>query len=265
MQRFRSTLAAVTVVTLTAAGLALVAPADATTGHAARVGAEARPAAAMQVRRQHPHHPPASHFTRGRVDNEWFPLRPGTRLVYRGHDEGIPATDIFVVTYRTKTVDGIVCRQVFDRVIKHGRVRERTIDWYAQTKRGTVWYFGERTATLSPTGQVVSRDGSFQSGRNGAEAGIFMPAHPRVGFAATQEYFPGHAQDHFRILSLNAHAVSPAVGTHHALLSKETTPLEPGVVDHKKYVRDIGTVSENTVRGGHETYRLASIRHLPRR
>ncbi len=264
MQCFRSTMTAVTVVTLAAAGVASIAPADAATGRAAALRATATQHVAPSAGRAPPHHPPASHFTHGRVDNEWFPLRPGTRLVYRGNDEGVPATDIFIVTYKTKVVDGVVCRQVFDRVVKHGKVRERTMDWYAQTKHGTVWYFGERTATLDRNGHVTSREGSFQSGRNGAEAGIFMPAHVRVGYAATQEFYPGHAQDHFRILSLQAPAVSPAVTTHHALLSKEQTPLEPGVVDHKKYVRDIGTVSENTVRGGHETYRLVAIRHIAR-
>ncbi len=212
MQRFRSTMTAVTVVTLAAAGVASITPAEASTGRAGAFRSTSTLHTASPAKRAHPHHPPATRFTHGRVDNEWFPLRPGTRLVYRGNDEGVPATDIFIVTYKTKVVDGVVCRQVFDRVVKHGKVRERTVDWYAQTKRGTVWYFGERTATLDRNGQVKSRDGSFQSGRNGAEAGIFMPAHPRVGYAATQEFYPGHAQDHFRILSLKAPAVSPAGG-----------------------------------------------------
>jgi hypothetical protein len=45
------------------------------------------------------------------------------------------------------------------------------------------------------------------------------------------------------------------------MLIRETTPLEPGVVDHKIYVRGIGTVREETVRGGNERYQLVSIRH----
>jgi hypothetical protein len=44
------------------------------------------------------------------------------------------------------------------------------------------------------------------------------------------------------------------------MLVRETTPLEPGVVDHKIYVRGIGTVSERTVRGGNERYQLVSVR-----
>lgn len=209
------------------------------------------------------YHPSPSHFTHGVVDNQWFPLKPGNRLVYRGSDEGKRLHDVFFVSYRTKVVDGVVCREVHDRVIQGGRVRERTSDWYAQTKRGVVWYFGERTATLDRHGHVTSTEGSFQSGRDGAEAGIFMPAHPRVGQSFLQENYPGHALDRFRIQSLSAHAVSPVVNSHHAMLTRETTKLEPGVIDHKLYVRDIGTVTEKTVRGGSEELHLASITHVP--
>ena len=44
------------------------------------------------------------------------------------------------------------------------------------------------------------------------------------------------------------------------LLVRETTPLEPGVVDHKIYVRGIGTVREETVKGGRERFALVSVR-----
>jgi hypothetical protein len=46
-----------------------------------------------------------------------------------------------------------------------------------------------------------------------------------------------------------------------ALLTKEWTPLEPGVVDHKYYVRGVGTVLEQTVKGGSERNELISVSH----
>ncbi len=223
------------------------------------------PTSASTAARQVLHHPSASHFTKGRVTNPWFTLKPGNRLVYRGSDEGVPIEDIFFVTYRTRVVDGVRCRVIRDRVLQRGVLRERTTDWYAQTKRGTVWYFGENTALLNRRGHVTSREGSFQSGRDGAEAGIFMPAHPHVGDTFRQESYPGHAQDRFRILSLNGRTRGPLVATRHAMLTKETTPLERGVVDHKYYVRDIGTVTEKTVRGGSELLKLSSVTHVARR
>jgi hypothetical protein len=43
------------------------------------------------------------------------------------------------------------------------------------------------------------------------------------------------------------------------MLTKERTPLEPGVLDHKLYVRGIGTVLEQTVKGGVERAALISV------
>ena len=51
----------------------------------------------------------------------------------------------------------------------------------------------------------------------------------------------------------------PYTSSRRALLTKEWTPLEPGVVDHKYYVRGIGTVLEQTVRGGDERQKLVSV------
>jgi hypothetical protein len=79
-----------------------------------------------------------------------------------------------------------------------------------------------------------------------------MPARPGVGQAFRQEYLKGHAEDHFRVLSIRASARVPAITSDRALLTKEWTPLEPGVVDHKLYVRGVGLVEERTIRGGNE-------------
>ena len=71
----------------------------------------------------------------------------------------------------------------------------------------------------------------------------------------------GHAQDRYRILNKHTKVRTPAVRSRHAMLIRETTPLEPGVVDHKVYVRGIGTVREETIKGGHEVFTLVSVRH----
>jgi hypothetical protein len=85
-----------------------------------------------------------------------------------------------------------------------------------------------------------------------------MPARPSVGQAFRQEYLKGHAEDHFQVLSLHASARILAVTSDRALLTKEWTPLEPGVVDHKLYVRGVGLVDERTIRGGNERNTLVS-------
>jgi len=194
-----------------------------------------------------------------RVDNPWFPLRPGTTYVYRGTKDGEVARDVVTVTHGVKKIGGVSCTVVKDRLYLGGRLAERTTDWYAQDKRGNVWYFGESTAELNPHGRVTSTEGSWQAGRDGAEPGIYMPAHPTPGRTGRQEHYAGHAEDHFEVLSLHASVRVPYTSSRDALLTKEWTPLEPGVVDHKLYVRGIGTVLERSVKGGDERLELVSF------
>lgn len=195
-----------------------------------------------------------------RVDNPWFPLRPGSAYIYRGVKDGKPARDFVTVTAQTTVIDGVRCTAVRDRLYLAGKLRERTIDWYAQDKRGTVWYFGEATAELDAKGAVTTTEGSWRAGVHGGQPGIVMPAHPRVRERFREEYYKGHAEDHAEILSLSASVHVPAASSRQALLTKEWTPLEPGVIDHKLYVRGIGTVKEQTVKGPRERAVLVAVR-----
>jgi hypothetical protein len=185
-----------------------------------------------------------------KVDNPWFPLEPGTVLRYRGSKDGRPMTDVVNVTQKTRSVPGGRARIVHDRVFQHGHVVEDTLDWYAQDRRGTVWYFGEATKELDAHGKVVSREGSWEAGRDGAKAGIIMPAHPRVGRSYRQEYYKGQAEDYAKIVAVSGGAVT----TH------EWSRLEPGVLDLKVYKRGIGTTREALLKGGHEYLHLVSVR-----
>ena len=52
----------------------------------------------------------------------------------------------------------------------------------------------------------------------------------------------------------------PFVSSRSALETHEWTPLEPGTLDHKYYVRGIGQVKEVTVKGPLERSELVSVR-----
>ena len=131
------------------------------------------------------------------VDNPWYPLIPGTVLRYRGVKDGKKTTETFEVTQQRPVIAGVPCVEVRDTVRLGGRLDERTSDWFAQDLAGNVWYFGEDTATYDAQGQVVSRDGTWRAGVDGAAPGIFMPADPTVGQSFQQESLPGQAEDHF--------------------------------------------------------------------
>ena len=193
----------------------------------------------------------AGRFT-AQVTNTWFPLTPGTQYVYKGVKDGKPSRDVVTVTRRVVTIDGAPCVTVDDRLYLAGRLEERTTDWYSQDAAGNVWYFGERTAELDRRGRVTSTEGSWRAGVDGASAGIYMPAAPRLGQAGRQEYYKGHAEDHFKVIGVFPNAV----------LTQETTPLEPGTVDHKLYVRGLGTAYEQTERGGDERNELVTVKRI---
>ncbi len=201
---------------------------------------------------------PGPGFT-ARVDNPWFPLRPGTISVYTGMKDGRRARDVVTVTHRVAKIDGAPCVVVKDRLYLNGKLEERTTDWYSQDSRGNVWYFGESTAELDAHGRVTSTEGTWRAGRDGAQPGIFMPARPVTGRTGRQEFYKGHAEDHFEVLSLHASVRVPYTSSSNALLTKEWTPLEPRVLDHKLYLRGIGTVLEQTVKGGDERLELVSV------
>ena len=184
-----------------------------------------------------------------RIDNRYFPLSPETTLVYKGMHEGEPAVDYFEVTDETRVVNGVRCRVVHDRLYVDGRLVEDTYDWFAQDRAGNVWYFGERTREFDEAGNVVSTEGSWEAGVDGARQGIYMPRKPRVGAVYQQEVAAG-AQDLFKVLSLDAKVTVPYGTFTNAMKTKEWTPLEPGVVGRKYYAPRVGTVLEADLPNG---------------
>jgi hypothetical protein len=195
----------------------------------------------------------------GGVENPWFPLRFGDLWHYRGVKDGVRMTDTVRVSARRKTILGVATRVVHDVVRVGGKPEEETDDFYAPDRHGNVWYFGEETRTLNRAGKVVSTEGSFEAGTGGARVGVLIPGHPDLGEAGRQEFFRGEAEDRFRVVDLSARMKVPFLSTRHALRTREWTPLEPGVVDNKYYVRGIGTVREVAVRGPVEELRLISF------
>ena len=85
-----------------------------------------------------------SNFVR-HVTNPYYPLKPGTLLVYKGVRDGQTQKDRVAVTYRTRVIEGVRTTVERDVATHHARLLERTTDYYAQDKQGNVWYFGEAT------------------------------------------------------------------------------------------------------------------------
>jgi hypothetical protein len=195
-----------------------------------------------------------------RIDNPYLPMAPGSRWVYRETaTDGSTQRVVVKVTRRTKLIaNGVTARVVRDTATEKGKVVEDTYDWYAQDRRGNVWYLGEDTKEYE-NGKVVSTKGSWEAGVNGARGGLVMPAHPRPGLQYRQEYLAGEAEDSARILSVDDQAEVPVGHFEHVVLTKEWNPLEPKVLEYKLYARGVGPVLALTVSGGGDREELVSF------
>jgi uncharacterized membrane protein len=183
------------------------------------------------------------------ITNQFLPLTPGTTFVYESPTE----INEVVVTNNTKQILDATCREVHDTVkLKPSlELTEDTLDWFCQDVLGNVWYFGENTKQLEG-GLVVGLEGTWTAGVDGAKPGIAMKANPAIGDFYRQEFLLGVAEDIGEVLSLTETVTVPYNGGttfNNCVKTKDTSPLEPDVVENKFYCQGIGlvlTVDVNT-------------------
>jgi hypothetical protein len=185
------------------------------------------------------------------ITNTYWPMEPGDRWISSETDgKGDVLRVEVTVQDETYTVaSGIEARVVHDRVTRDGAVVEDTLDWYAQDGDGNIWYLGEKTAEYE-NGQVVSTEGSWEAGVDGAQPGIAVPADPEPGLTYRQEYLKGQAEDQGTVLSTDEQVGVPTGIYTGALLTRDTTALEPDLVELKFYAPGIGPVLTVESSGG---------------
>lgn len=194
------------------------------------------------------------------ITNRYFPLEPGTTFVYEGRngDDELERVE-FEVTSETKKILGVTCVVVHDRAFVDGELEEDTFDWFAQHENGDIWYFGEDTKEID-NGRVVSTEGSWQAGVDGARAGILIQGTPVVGASYHQEYYKGEAEDMASVVRTDV-SVAVRQGAYvDCLQTREWTPLEPGVAEYKYYAPGVGLIKEEMAQGGTGGLELVEIR-----
>lgn len=194
-----------------------------------------------------------------KIDNAWWPMKPGSRWVYRETaPDGTVQRVVVTVLNKTKLIaNGVRARIVHDVVTEDGKPVEVTDDWYAQDRCGNVWYFGELTKDYE-NGRVVSTKGSFEAGVDGAQPGVIMPAKPKPGMRYRQEYYVGHAEDRAEIVSMKEQAEVPLghFRKGRVLMTRDLNPLDPKILEYKFYARGIGMVLAIGVSGGNDREEL---------
>jgi hypothetical protein len=183
------------------------------------------------------------------VDNPWLPLTPGRVWTYDVSGSAATRSEVTVASTPT-TIDGVSCVVVHTVATDdRGRTLREEDAYFAQDRRGNVWLMGEE-----------GEDRSWRAGEDGAQAGLAMPATPRVGDGYAMERVPGVAQDRATVLSVGAESSVPA-GTFAGTLVIETRAEEGDPdVTRRSYAAGTGLVEALTTLGGTEHAELAGVR-----
>lgn len=190
------------------------------------------------------------------VANPYLPMIEGMVRVYEKvfEEDGEEVEEVIIVTItdEIKHIDGVDCRTVNDVVMVDGELVEDTDDWFAQDVEGNVWYCGEEAKDYEyfdgddpELPELVSIDGSFKAGVDGAQAGILMLADPQVGDVYREEVSWNNAEDASEIVEIDASASVPAAQCNgDCVVARAFTPIEPGVDELKYYAPGIGPILE---------------------
>ncbi len=164
------------------------------------------------------------------IDNPWLPLVAGSTWTYR--TSGTPTgTLTATVEAKAEPVAGITTT-VVTRTDSSGT---QVSDYYAQDRLGNVWWFG--------------REGVWRAGEDGAQAGLAMPATPRLGDGWRTGHQPGVVDERAYVARLDQTLNTPA-GRYDGLLALDTSsPLTPGVATRSFFARGVGLVGEVSTEG----------------
>jgi hypothetical protein len=141
----------------------------------------------------------------------------------------------------------------------NGQLKEDARDWYAQDRRGNVWYFGEEVDNYE-NGRLKDHSGSWEAGVNGAKPGLVMLNEPMVGLTYRQEYYKGQAEDMGTVIALNR-TVRTAAGTFRGCLqTRDWSLIDNTVNEYKYYCPQVGFLAfEEAAPGGGNSSQLVSV------
>jgi hypothetical protein len=179
--------------------------------------------------------------------NELYPLRPGTKLFYRGSSvedgERLHHTVEIVVTDLVKVVDGVPNRVVWERDYTEGELVETELALFATDRHGNVWHMGEYPEEYEE-GELVGNP-AWVHGLAGACAGITIPGEPQTG---TPGYAQGYAPppiewvDRGRVYKTADRTCVPAGCYDGVAVIEESEYGVPDAFQDKHYAPGVGVV-----------------------
>lgn len=203
------------------------------------------------------------------IDNPWMPLTPGTRLVYEGtavEDDGkkVPHRIVVTVTDLTKVIGGIRTAVTWDTDYNDGELVEAELAFYAQDSTGTVWYLGEYPEEYEDGKFVAARP--WIHGFEGANAGIMMPAAPRLGTPSYAEGWGPAVEwtDRGQVDQMGQRTCVAAGCYDSVLVIAETSSGEPDAQQLKYYARGTGNVRVGWRGAGEKTQEVLELARVER-
>ena len=207
-----------------------------------------------------------------RIDNEYLPMVPGTRLTYEGNVHAgsgtTPHQVAFTVTDMTKVIDGVRTRVVYDVDSDGGQVLEAELAFFAQSDAGNVWNLGEYPEEYE-NGVFSGAPSVWIAGLDGASGGIHMLADPEARANRQVEYLQGSAPaidflDCAQVAAIDGRVTVPAGEFSDVLTTHERSPLEAGsAVQLKDHAPGVGIVRISAINDPQaETLKLVEIAHL---
>jgi hypothetical protein len=182
-----------------------------------------------------------------KIDNEWLPLIPGTRLTWEGstvNDEGEkePHSVIFTVTDLTKEIDGVDTVVCWDQDIADGELEETEIVFFAQDNDGNVWHLGQYPEEYDE-GKFVAAP-TWIHGINDGKAGIMMKAKPKLGAPSYSQGLSRSTNwtDRAVVFEVGQKTTVPFGSFDDVLVMQEWDQEEPDARQLKFYARGIGNV-----------------------
>jgi hypothetical protein len=174
----------------------------------------------------------------------YIALEPGLQQMFEGDDGGELVELRISVLEDTEMVDGVETRVVEEYEAVDGEVVEISRNFFAIcAETNSIFYFGE-DVDIYEDGQIVSHEGAWRAGVEGARAGIIMPGTVLLGSRYYQEVAPGVAEDRAENVAMDGTVETPAGTFTDCLQVDETTPMESGV-SIKMYAPGVGLVQDD--------------------
>ena len=189
------------------------------------------------------------------IDNPFFPLTGLGPKVFEGEEtdpetgEVVPIRLESTVLPETDIVAGVEVVVLREDDFVDGELVETALDYFAQHRDGSVYYFGERVDNFED-GELADHDGSWLAGEGDNLPGVIMPGGPVLGQLFKQEQAPGVAEDEAKVVALAEAVSTPAGSFDGCLKTEDSNPLEePVVIELKFYCPGVGLVREEFPEG----------------